>query len=135
MADLNIHVLVSFEDIVLLQMYYYKYPTSEIHIFHFISQNLNLPFFYKNLASMFTWAEKREIQILKNAVEDMYFKSRILKTIYLYQTCSSCFSNNAEWGILWIIHWIRFELKFNIQSKKFEVMHTDVKPTFFRMTL
>ena len=98
-------------------------------------QNLNLPLFYRHWASMFTWAEKREIQILKNAVEDMYFKSRILKTIYLYQTCSSCFSNNAEWGILWIIHWIRFELKFNIRSKKFEVMHTDVKPTFFRMTL
>ena len=47
-------------------------------------QNLNLPLFYKHWASMFTWAEKWEIQILRNTVEDMYFKCRILKKIHLY---------------------------------------------------
>ena len=45
-------------------MYFFKYPTSEIHIFHCISQYLNFPLLSssKHAGSMFV--KKRQIQIL-----------------------------------------------------------------------
>ena len=65
---------------IILSIRLLKYISSTV-----LPQNLKLPLFFKYWASIVVWAEKREIQILRNTVEDMYFKSRILKIIHLYK--------------------------------------------------
>ena len=80
---------LSFESIsMLLRWRQYRCNFLSIPFLKYISstvlpQNLNLPLFFKNWASMFAWAEKREIQIWGNTVEDMYFKRGILKKLHL----------------------------------------------------